>query len=91
MSGITVLVFLVHCTVDVLVCETVPTDRMRYASMETCRSELTRLLTDKRKAKGTDVWMGKCVYRLASADPRRTRRAIASRETRVQKFARIKR
>ena len=74
MGGIKVMVFLVHCTADLLICDTVPVERMRYASMETCKAEVARLLSRKRELAGTTVWMGKCVYRLSSPDPRRARR-----------------
>ena len=88
MSGIAILVFLVHCTGGVFICETMPTDQMRFASMDNCQSELAELLSKKNGSKGAGVWMGKCVYRLTSSDPRRTRRDRIFDGSRVLKTAR---
>lgn len=88
MSSITVAVFLVHCAADVLVCDTVQSERMRYSSMENCQSEVAQLLSERNRTEDSGLWMGKCVYRLSSADPRRTRRDLASDGSRVLKSAR---
>ena len=73
MNSVIVMVFLVHCTAGVLDCDTIPTDQLRYSSIDDCRGDLAQLLSNKNSmAKGGDVWMGKCVYRMASTDPRRS-------------------
>ena len=74
MNGVNIMIFLVRCTADVLVCQTVPVGPVHFSSMDVCRAEVAQILTTKEELKGTDVWMGKCVYQLASVDPRRVRR-----------------
>lgn len=74
MNSIGIVVFLVRCTADLVVCATAPSEHLRYASMDACRAEVAQLVSGRNSGQDDGVWMGKCLYRLAEADSRRTRR-----------------
>jgi hypothetical protein len=78
MDGVVVVVFLVRCATNLLLCDTVPTEHLRFDDMETCRSEASRLLEKRRRQSGSAVWMAKCRYQLASPDSRRVRPQTAT-------------
>jgi hypothetical protein len=46
---------------------------MRFDDMETCRGTASTLIAAKRDTAGSDVWMAKCRYQLASPDGRQVR------------------
>jgi hypothetical protein len=78
MEGITIVIFLVRCAANLLICDTVQTEHLRYVEMETCRAEASRLVARRQIPAGPEVWMAKCRYQLASPDPHRLRRAQTS-------------
>jgi hypothetical protein len=71
MDGVVVVVFLVRCATNLLLCDTVPTEHLRFDDMEACRSEASRLLENGRRLSSSEVWMAKCRYQLASSDLQR--------------------
>lgn len=83
MDGINVVIFLVHCTTGLLLCDTVPTDHLRFSDVETCRGAASALITARRDLRGSEIWMANCRYQLAAPDPRRTRQVQAAATLRV--------
>lgn len=75
MEGINVVIFLVHCATNLLLCDTVPTEHLRFGDMETCRSEALELVAEKQNLPGAQVWMAKCRYQLAAPDSSNIRQA----------------
>ena len=73
MSSIGIFMLLVRCSADLLVCEAVQNENLRYVAMETCRGEVAQLVSD-RSVPGGSVYMGKCVYGMDHADQRRAHR-----------------
>ena len=73
MNSINIVVFLVRCSADLLACETLPSEHLHFAAMETCRAEVAQMTAKKTGSDG-GVYMGKCIYLMAEADPRRERR-----------------
>ncbi|HEY9539918.1 MAG TPA: hypothetical protein VIS03_20150 [Kiloniellaceae bacterium] len=67
MDGIRIVIFLVRCSVDLLFCDTVSTDHLRYVNTETCRGEASRLIATMQIRAASEVWMAKCRYQLISA------------------------
>jgi hypothetical protein len=70
MDGVVAVVFLVRCATSLLLCDTVPTEHLRFDDMERCRGAASRLLEKRRRLSGSEVWMAKCRYQLASPDSR---------------------
>src|SRR3546814_17549421 len=62
MDGIRIVIFLVRCSVDLLFCDTVSTDHLRYVNTETCRGEASRLIATMQIRAASEVWMAKCRY-----------------------------
>jgi len=79
MDGIDIVVILVRCTTNLLLCDIIPTEHLRFEDMEACRSEASRLVAARQSPLGSEVWMAKCRYQLASPDPRRLRGAQVDR------------
>lgn len=75
MDGIKIVIFLVRCAVDLLLCDTVSTEHLHYVDMEACRGEASRLVATMQIPAGSEVWMTKCRYQLTSAGPGRLWRA----------------
>src|SRR3546814_4844916 len=67
MDGIRIVIFLVRCSVDLLFCDTVSTDHLRYVYTVTCRGEASRLIATMQIRAASEVWMAKCRYQLISA------------------------
>lgn len=78
MDGINIVVFLVRCTSGLLLCDTAPTDHMRFEDMKMCRGTATTLIAAKRDTNDPGVWMAKCRYQLATPDGRHDRQAPAA-------------
>lgn len=75
MEGINVVIFLVHCATNLLLCDTVPTEHLRFDDMETCRSEASELVAERQNFPGAQVWMANCRYQLATPDSPHVRQA----------------
>lgn len=75
MEGISIVVFVVRCTASLLFCDTIPTEHLRFADMEHCRGEASRLIASRQGHDHSGVWMAKCRYQLAAPDLRRARQA----------------
>src|SRR3546814_21200172 len=67
MDGIRIVIFLVRCSGDLLFCDTVSTDHLRYVNTETCRGEASRLIATMQIRAASEVWMAKCRYPLIPA------------------------
>lgn len=77
MSGIPIVVFLVHCNQSLLLCNDIDTRHLAFADIAVCRAALTRIVEDYQRRLGDrPVVMGKCQYRLLEPAPDR---AIAKR------------
>ena len=83
MDGIHVFVFLVRCTTDLLFCQTIPTDHLRFDVMEECRSVAAQYVSSMQTPSSASVVMGKCRYQLAMPGKRSWGKA-AQRIRRVQ-------
>ena len=78
MEGISIVVFMVRCTASLLFCDTIPTEHLRFAGIEHCRGEASRLIATRQEQDHSGVWMAKCRYQLATPDRRRARQADAA-------------
>src|SRR3546814_497502 len=78
MDGIRIVIFLVRCSVDLLFCDTVSTDHLRYVNTETCRGEASRLIATMQIRAASEVWMAKCRYQLIAAGAEQQWRAPTS-------------
>jgi hypothetical protein len=83
MDGVNIVVFLVHCTAGLLLCDTLPSDNLRFNDPETCRSAAATLIAARRDPTDSGVWMADCRYRLAGPDPRRVLGAQAAPSSHV--------
>lgn len=72
MSSIGIVVLLVRCSAGLLLCESVQSDNLHHADMETCRSEVTQIASGQL-VPGESVVMDKCIYRMAGTGPSHTR------------------
>lgn len=66
MEGINVVIFLVHCATNLLLCDAVPTEHLRFDDMDTCRREASELVAERQSLHDAQVWMAKCRYQLAA-------------------------
>ena len=66
MDAILVVAFLVRCGQNLLICDDLYTEDLRFASMEHCRHELPLLIDEADTA--ASVVMGKCRYLLIEPD-----------------------
>ena len=65
MDGIKVVAHLVQCSVDLLVCTDLDTERLRFADIETCRTSLPALIREFQSfSTAGDVVMGRCHFQL---------------------------
>ena len=63
MSGIRVVAFLVRCTENLLFCQDIDTDHLRFADPEACRQRLPALIqAAQRTGASRTVVMGRCRY-----------------------------
>src|SRR3546814_19492918 len=67
MDGIRIVIFLVRCSVDLLFCDTVSMDHLRYVNKETCRVDASRLLATMQLRAASELWMAACRYKMISA------------------------
>jgi hypothetical protein len=63
MAGIKVVVALVRCAADLLLCDDVDTDHLRFADAEECRNKLPAIISEHRRAGAPDqMVMGRCRF-----------------------------
>ena len=69
MAGIKVVAALVRCAADLLICDDIDTDHLRFLGSEECRSALPAIISEFRRAGAPDeVVMGRCRF-LADRTP----------------------
>jgi len=68
MNGIYVVIFLVGCTSDLLLCESMETDYLRFTTMDSCREQASALIAEARSTGDARTWMAKCHYLLPRPD-----------------------
>ena len=63
MAGIKVVAALVRCAADLLLCDDIDTDHLRFNDAEECRSALPAIIRQFRDASAPDqVVMGRCRF-----------------------------
>ena len=68
MSGIRVVAHVVRCAADLLLCNDIDTDALRFADAEACRSSLPAIIGDfQRVSAPGEVVMGRCRFQLDRA------------------------
>jgi hypothetical protein len=72
MAGIKVVAALVRCAADLLLCDDIDTDHLRFNDVEECRRALPAIISQFRGASAPDqVVMGRCRF-LADRTPAMT-------------------
>ena len=70
MAGIKVVVALVRCAADLLLCDDIDTDHLRFADAEECRNKLPAIISEHRRTGAPDqVVMGRCRRIATSISP----------------------
>lgn len=65
MSGIRVVAHLVRCAADLLLCNDIDTEHLRFADAEECRNRLPVIVGEvQRVSVPGDVVMGRCRFQL---------------------------
>ncbi|MEM7225881.1 MAG: hypothetical protein AAF495_23085 [Pseudomonadota bacterium] len=69
MNGIQVVLYLVRCSQSLLLCEDLPSDHLRFSSMDVCQAEIASVTRETKlgSARGAVV-MAKCRYLLIEPD-----------------------
>jgi hypothetical protein len=68
MTGIKVVAALVRCAADLLLCDDIDTDHLRFTDAEECRNQLPAIISQYRRAGAPDeVVMGRCRFLAARA------------------------
>lgn len=62
MEGIQIVLVLVRCSADLLLCDVIATEHPNFATMDHCRVEASWQLTAREAAADPDVWMARCRY-----------------------------
>ena len=79
MAGIKVVAALVRCAADLLICDDIDTDHLRFTDAEQCRNALPAIISQFRSAGAPDeVVMGRCRFvadRAAATTPGPAHRA----------------
>jgi hypothetical protein len=70
MAGIKVVAALVRCAADLLLCDDIDTDHLRFSDAEECRNKLPAIISELRRAPD-EVVMGRCRF-LAHRTPETT-------------------
>ena len=85
MGGVQIVIFLVRCGEGLLLCQDLPSEHLRFSSMDSCQAKLSAVI-EEAAAPGANapVVMGKCRYQLAETDRRRDLRIWQS--ARFQQF-----
>jgi len=61
MTGIKVVAALVRCAADLLLCDDIGTDHLRFTDAEACRNALPAIISEFRRAPD-EVVMGRCRF-----------------------------
>ena len=61
MAGIKVVAALVRCAADLLLCDDIDTDHLRFSDAEECRNKLPAIISELRRAPD-EVVMGRCRF-----------------------------
>lgn len=65
MSGIRVVAHVVRCAADLLLCNDLDTEHLRFADAEECRGRLPAIISEfQRVSVAGDVVMGRCRFQL---------------------------
>jgi hypothetical protein len=63
MAGIKVVVALVRCAADLLICDDIDTNRLRFTDAENCRNALPAIISElQRRGAPDQVVMGRCRF-----------------------------
>ena len=76
MDGIKVVAALVRCAADLLLCDDIHTDHLRFVYAEECRNALPAIIREYQRSSASDqVIMGRCRFQVerASTATRRLR------------------
>jgi hypothetical protein len=69
MAGIKVVAALVRCAADLLICNDIDTDRLRFTDAEDCRNALPAIISElQRRGTPEQVVMGRCRF-MADSGP----------------------
>src|SRR5256885_1559000 len=60
MAGIKVVVALVRCAADLLICDDIDTNRLRFTDAENCRNALPAIISELQRRGAPNQVMGRC-------------------------------